>query len=117
MKPIRVYVAGPISHGDTYKSGRRFDNCVAGIKVAEKLWKLGYTPYCPHNSYWYGLICPHSYEEWLHHDFQWILQCDALLRMPGKSFGADQEVEFAKKNNIPVFHSIEKLKKELPSED
>jgi hypothetical protein len=42
-------------------------------------------------------------------DNEWVLRCDALLRLPGESQGADAEVELAKKHGIPVFYSIEEL--------
>jgi hypothetical protein len=42
-------------------------------------------------------------------DKEWVLRCDCLLRLPGESPGADEEVELAVKNNIPVFYSIDEL--------
>ena len=38
-------------------------------------------------------------------DLAWIERCDALLRMPGESSGADREVEHARAHSVPVFHS------------
>ena len=36
-------------------------------------------------------------------------RCDAVLRIGGKSRGADQEVEHLRKRGRPVYHSIDEL--------
>ena len=43
-------------------------------------------------------------------DIEWLSVCDALLRLPGNSSGAEAEVEFARSNSIPVFYNINQLK-------
>lgn len=35
--------------------------------------------------------------------------CDAVLRLPGESTGADQDVAIAKRRGIPVYHHIEEI--------
>jgi len=37
------------------------------------------------------------------------LKCNAVLRLPGESKGADAEVALAEENGIDVFYSIEDL--------
>lgn len=44
-------------------------------------------------------------------DYEWINVCDCILRLPGKSTGADLEVAHASMKGIPVFYSLEELKK------
>jgi hypothetical protein len=39
-------------------------------------------------------------------DFEWLKCCDAVLRLPGESTGADREVALAKELGIPVYYSI-----------
>jgi hypothetical protein len=39
----------------------------------------------------------------------------AVLRLPGESTGADNEVKLANQLNIPVFHDMETLVKALPT--
>jgi len=109
-KSIRVYIAGPISQGN------QFLNCVRGVQVADTLLQMGYIPFCPHLSYFWHHISgrPPTYGEWLKYDFHWIRLCHAVLRIPGESLGADKEVEFAKKYKIPVFYSIQTLKRGKP---
>jgi hypothetical protein len=36
-------------------------------------------------------------------------RCDCLFRLPGKSSGADREVEFAEKHGIPVYRTYEEV--------
>jgi len=36
-------------------------------------------------------------------DFFWLSRCDALLRLPGDSNGADQEVVEAERLSMPIF--------------
>jgi hypothetical protein len=35
--------------------------------------------------------------------------CDAVLRLPGESAGADNDVRIARQRGIPVYHSIEEI--------
>jgi hypothetical protein len=42
---------------------------------------------------------------------EWQTKCDALLRLPGESIGADIEVAFARQIGQPVFYSVSELKK------
>ena len=105
MKIHYVYVAGPISKGDV------FANIRLGIDTGAELKKLGFTPFVPHYDYpaymWRNDVW--DYETTLQNDFDWIQRCDAVLRLPGESAGADREVAFAKGQNIPVFNNISDL--------
>jgi hypothetical protein len=99
-----IYVAGPYSNGDTGANVRE------AILAAEKLVKAEYTPYIPHLSHFWHIIAPHDYEFWLDYDLNWLAKCDAVLRLPGVSSGADREMEYAKNIGIPVFYSIEEIR-------
>ena len=35
--------------------------------------------------------------------------CDAVLRLPGESTGADQDVAIARGRGLPVYHQIEDI--------
>jgi hypothetical protein len=98
-----VYVAGPITKGDQFLNVRN------GILVGEALRALGFCPFVPHLSALWQMVWPVDYEGWMTLDFAWIERCDALLRMPGESPGADREVAHAKSLGIPVFHSDAEL--------
>lgn len=100
----RVYIAGPMS------KGKMSDNVRSGMTVAHELMELGYAPFTPHLTHFLDVLKSQPYETWLECDFSWIRVCDALLRLPGESPGADREVALAEALGIPVFHSISELK-------
>jgi hypothetical protein len=106
MRKLRVYVAGPISKGDLGSNLRM------ALDAANELIRVGLYPYVPHLSILWGLVDPPdgaSMTEargWLPYNFGWLEVCDVLLRLPGESVGAAEEVHWAKKHGIPVFYSI-----------
>ena len=55
------------------------------------------------------MVHPEDYETWMKLDFIWVESCDALLRLPGESPGADREVKHAITLGIPVFYSMDEL--------
>lgn len=99
---LRVYVSGPISSNPKA-------NALIAIEYADVLLDMGFAPYIPHLSVFWGEVCPHEYEDWMKLDFAWIEVCNAVLRFPGHSPGADREIVFAEGLGIPVFYTIEDL--------
>lgn len=97
----RVYLAGPYTRGDVGA------NVHKAIRVADELFEAGYAPYVPHLTHFWHLQRPHGYEDWLRLDLEWVAACDVLLRLPGKSDGADREAALAKSLGKPVLHSVE----------
>ena len=83
---MRIYVAGPLSEGD------HGDNVRTAILVATALLDAGHHPYLPHLTAFWHLVTPRDYEVWMDLDIEWIKQCEALVRLPGESPGADREV-------------------------
>lgn len=128
MKKRRVYIAGPISRGDLLAN---IDQATAAFTA---LARAGLAPFCPHWSVYSkpaeregfkvlgsrGLvpssrvICEAttqgnpgmSHADWIGIDLAWVEVSDVLLRLPGPSAGADQEVAHATLLGIPVFHSV-----------
>lgn len=103
MRYKYIYVAGPISKGDTHVNVR--EGLLAGIELI----KRGFVPFVPHNDFGMRLIDPEvmHYEAMLGQDFAWIRKCDALLRLPGESPGADREEEYARTQGLLVTNSID----------
>jgi hypothetical protein len=100
---IKVYIASPYTIGDQAR------NVYISLAVADELIKLGFYPYCPLLTHFQHMMFPQSYDKWLELDFEWLRQCDCLLRLDGESKGADLEVQEAGYNDIPVFYNIESL--------
>jgi len=105
MHMKRVYIASPYSTGDQAVNVRRQIDC------AEELMNLDFVPYAPLLSHFQHLVHPRSIKDWYKFDNEWVRTCHYLLRLPGKSKGADDEVELAERQGIPVFHDIEELVK------
>ena len=95
---MRVYIAGPYTKGDVVVNIQR------AIEAAEIIRELGHIPYVPHLSHLWHLASPHPWEYWMALDMEWLRACDAIIRLPGKSIGADMELEEAQKQGIPVYY-------------
>jgi nucleoside 2-deoxyribosyltransferase len=106
----RVYIAGP------FKDGVVSENVHNAVMAAHQLLDRGFSPYCPHGTtHMLALVEPRPQSDWYALDMEWLRVCDAVLRLPGKSSGADQEVGEANRLGIPVFYSIGALNAELGS--
>jgi hypothetical protein len=105
----KVYVAGPLSKGNM------MSNIRDAINAGMPLWVAGYAVYIPHTTAFIDFVWYMDYEEWLKYDDEWLKVCDAVLRIPGESSGADREVKLAHSLGIPVFHSIESLCEAIPT--
>ncbi|MFI5150916.1 MAG: DUF4406 domain-containing protein, partial [Bacteroidia bacterium] len=90
-------------------------NVKTAMDIANELMNLGFAPYCPHLTHFLHINNWQPYEKWLELDCEYLLICDAVLRLEGESSGADKEVILAQKNNIPVFYSMETLCENLNS--
>ena len=102
---ITVYIASPYTKGDPQ------ENTNISFDCALDLIELGFAPYAPLYSHYLHIRRPQDYHVWTALDLIWVLKCDALLRLPGESSGADAEVKFAEENHIPVFYSVDDLVK------
>ena len=107
-RPIRIYVAGP------YTQGYVIGNVQRAMEATVALIRAGHYPFCPHLSHYPDAVAreqgePLTWEDWLAQDLVWLAQCEALLRLPGESRGADIEVAHALRWGIPVYHSLAEL--------
>lgn len=94
-KPL-VYVAGPIS-GNPMGAVRN------SLPAFQFVVGVGGVPFMPQWSVIAEMVQHLHYDIWMQYDFDIIRHCDALLRLPGESPGADKEVVLATKLDIPVF--------------
>ena len=100
---MKVYVAGPYSQGDVA------ENVKAAIDAGNALMDRGHNPYVPHLTHFMHLLHPRPYKDWLDLDLDYLTMCDAVLRLPGPSDGADREVALAEGMDLLVFYSLDAL--------
>ncbi|MEW4530615.1 hypothetical protein [Maioricimonas sp. JC845] len=104
-RPAMIYVAGPYTRPDPVENTHRM------IRIADALFELGVVPVVPHLTLFWHLLCPRPYRQWLLYDLEVMARCDAVLRVPGDSQGADGEVRAANRRGQPVIqpasHAIE----------
>ena len=100
---IKVYIASPYTNGDTAV------NVKTQIDTFIDLLDNGYLPFAPLLTHFVHMAHPRPYDYWTAYDDEWLKMCDVLLRLPGKSEGADREVGLAKSLGIPVVRSLPEL--------
>lgn len=108
---IRVYVAGPY-RGDGKQSTVE-KNIYEARKVAVRVARAGLFPITPHlNTAMFdfedGLVATDP-NFWLDNYKDLVLDCDAVLALPGESSGTRAEIEAAQKYGIPVFFTLNEL--------
>lgn len=91
-----VYIASPYTIGD------KLTNVKRQVRAFSALLNKGYAPIAPLLAHYIDVEYPQDYLTWLKLDFEFISRSDILVRLPGESSGADKEVEYAKKMEIPV---------------
>ena len=99
----RIYIAGPYTQGDVAVNVRN------AYEAANQLADLGFAPFVPHATHFWELLFHRPYEFWLELDKAFLPCCDAILRLPGLSNGADLEIAMATQLGIPVFNDIPSL--------
>ncbi len=92
-----IFISGPYAKPDPVVNTRN------AILAGEEVLKLGHIPFIPHLNHLWHLVSPHPEEFWYAHDLIWLRKCDAILRLPGESRGADNEMKMAKKWGIEEF--------------
>jgi hypothetical protein len=118
-----VYLAGPIRKGNIDQNVAQADDAMlalmrAGIAVINPMLSCyagaaradldAGGPHCQTgpDAYAHGGFRDLGAEAWLTMDLEIVSRCDAVLRLPGESTGADGETEHARKLGIPVFHDL-----------
>lgn len=103
-KKLKVYIASPYTKGDMAVNVKNQIDCV------DVLMSLGVVPFAPLYSHFQHMVHPRPYQDWIDIDLEWVSVCDCLLRLPGESIGADNEIDIARVLGKPVFFSIEDLR-------
>jgi len=103
----KIFISSP------YTNGNQADNVREQIDAASKLIDAGFAPYLPLYTHFLHIFKSQDYETWMKLHSEYLLCCDAVLRLPGISKGADREVALAAQKDIPVFYDLNKLLYEL----
>lgn len=120
-KPLFVLIAGPYRSGTDDDPARLAANLRALEDHALPLWRAGHIPMIGE---WVALPIIHAaggerIADRVHQEFLYpvarrlIARCDALLRVPGASKGADEDVRLARELGLPVYHHVN----EVPAAD
>jgi hypothetical protein len=92
-----IYVAGPLTTGDNMANVRR------AVDVSNELASAGFAVFCPHLTFFWEILHHHPYEFWMKQDFAWLRKCDAVVVLPGKSPGAEREVQEARVMGLSIY--------------
>ncbi len=103
-----LYIAGPYSSATP--AGVEA-NVAASIDAYNAALDMGCDPYLPHFSHYAHGRQPRHYEDWMALDLRWLARCDAILRLPGHSPGADREVAHATELGLPVLYSLRQVER------
>ena len=93
-----VYIAAPYTRPDPVQNTHSVI-CEVDAMIDDGI----VTPIAPHLTLLWHLVRPRPLDFWHAYDLAALARCDAVLRLPGESFGADREVAFAADRGIPVF--------------
>lgn len=99
----KIYIASPYTVGDVAVNVHR------QIETASVLISYGFNPYVPLMCHFQHMQYPREYAEWTFLMCDWLKSCDAVLRLPGYSEGADEEVKMALSIGMLVYFSIDDL--------
>ena len=113
-KPKLILIAGPYRSGTNDDPARMADNLKALERAAWPIFEAGHIPMIGE---WVALPVLQSAgvegpldplaERVMYPTAVRLLQhCDAVLRLPGESRGADQDVAIAQQRGLPVYHQL-----------
>lgn len=92
-----LYVAGPYTRPDPVINVNAA--CRVATNIAEE---SGWTPLVPHITMLWHAITPREIAFWYELDLVHMAHCDAVVRLPGASTGADAEMAYADEIGLRV---------------
>lgn len=117
MKPLLILIAGPYRSGTNDEPQKLAANLRSLEDAAWPIFQAGHIPMIgewvalpvlrgaggssPADAVAAGIMYPTA-ERLLQH-------CDAVLRLPGDSSGADQDVAIARERGIPVYYALDEV--------
>lgn len=123
MKPLLILIAGP------YRSGTNGDPQAMAANLARleaAAWPVFATGHLPVIGEWIALPVLRSAgagptdplaEQVLYPTAERLLaHCDAVLRLPGESAGADEDVATARRRGLPVYFDVSEIPPRTPQD-
>ncbi|MEU1434467.1 DUF4406 domain-containing protein [Streptomyces sp. NPDC005786] len=120
-KPMLILIAGP------YRSGTDGDPQAMAANLArleEAAWPVFAAGHIPMIGEWValpvlrsagaGLTDPLADQVLYPTADRLLAHCDAVLRLPGDSTGADQDVAIARSRGLPVYHHVDEIPRRTP---
>lgn len=96
VRPM-LYVAGPYTNPDPVVNTHR------AARFATAVWDEGHwVPMVPHLSLLWHMVTPRDVDHWYELDLHQMAHCDAIVRLPGASSGADREMAVASELGLRV---------------
>lgn len=113
-KPLLILIAGPYRSGTGGDPQLIAQNLARLEEVSGPIFRLGHVPMIGE---WAALPILRTLDaaeagegDVMYETAYRLLQhCDAVLRLPGESAGADKDVEIAKERGLPVYRSLEEI--------
>jgi hypothetical protein len=116
-KPLLILIAGPYRSGTGDDPGRMAANLA---RLEEAAWPIFRAGHVPMIGEWVALPVLRSAgepdptgplaERVMYPTAERLLDhCDAVLRLPGESTGADQDVATARRRGLPVFFELDEI--------
>jgi hypothetical protein len=116
-KPKLILIAGPYRSGTGDDPAKMAANL---LRLEEASWPIFERGHIPMIGEWVALpiwqkaggktVGDELYEKILHPTAGRLLQlCDAVLRLPGDSKGADNDVKLAHERGIPVYYALDEI--------
>ena len=113
-KPLLILIAGPYRSGTDGDPAAIARNLERLETAAAPIHRLGHVPMIGE---WVALPTLRGLDEAetaqsdvMYETAARLLQhCDAVLRLPGESAGADTDVALARERGLPVYHRIEEI--------
>lgn len=113
-KPQLILIAGPYRSGTNDEPERMAENLSRLERVAWPIFQAGHLPVIGewialpvlHAAGASGPLDPLAGQVMYPTARRLLAHCDAVLRLPGDSTGADQDVAIANRRGIPVYHRL-----------
>lgn len=92
-----LYLAAPYTRDDPVENTSKI------CRVADHIYQASkWVPVIPHLTLLWHLVSPHPVDFWYDYDLHLLRRCDAIVRLPGLSTGADREMKVADSLGLEV---------------